>query len=321
MSDFIDKQIGIDEIIKNYMCFNIYINDIGENIKKMSKLHSSMLEKATVKNSFDKYGFFVDDIFFKKNILELEYEHLQTVRNLCLKKLYANLFNLYLKISKVLFALDCEYTKLNEGETYIIKYVKNTSIKIYNMNKNITYKLDDVELIYRNIINNINSIHRYENVINNNLRSLDFSDSYSAKTITVGLNSEKIFIKNQVDTFLNILNIIIDNNLKLSKRYVLYGKILTDETVDENEKTITQSILSGIDAFSTGSLSPININQNKINFDKQATIDIKQLNKNLTNLERNNSSSSISSINTNLENTQKILPEEKHNYDSDSDSN
>jgi hypothetical protein len=319
MTDFIEnKQIEIDEIIKNYMCFNIYINDIGENIKKMSKLHSSMLEKATVKNSFDKYGFFVDDIFFKKNILELEYDHLQTIRNLCLKKLYANLFNLYLKISKILFSLDCEYTKVNEGETYIVKYVKNTSIKVYNMNQNITYKLDDVELIYRNIVNNINSIHRYENIINNNLRSLDFSDGYSAKTITVGLNSEKIFIKNQVDTFLNILSIIIDNNLKLSKRYVAYGKILTEETIEENDHSLNPQLIDN-SKNNSSIMSPKHNIQSKINFDKQPSLNIRQINKiNKTTLERNNSSTSMKNIYDEHE--------EKHNqeisnsnYDSDNE--
>ena len=103
-----------------------YYNKTDENLKNMSidleKLNNTHLfyiksinEENTntyINSNNFHYSVYIDDIFYQKKILTMEYECMLNINNFNIDKFYRDLYKLYLKIIKLLVNVIHENNKL-----------------------------------------------------------------------------------------------------------------------------------------------------------------------------------------------------------------
>ena len=182
----------IESIIVGYKQLDKHILNIKEDISNLTNTHKKLLTTVEHKNEFNTFGFYIDDVYFHKTSLEHQLINIITLRNITFRKMYGDLFRLYVRITKKIAELDGQ---INEKE---VDYVKefHTDIKIKKFdeldNSNL-YDYKDVNHILENIVNFIESLNKFVNDLSILIKKMDEKkrEGYTVNTYIVGLSGEK----------------------------------------------------------------------------------------------------------------------------------
>jgi hypothetical protein len=229
------ENLTLSNVIKKYTSLDIYIDDISNDINNLINLHKTIVLNSERKDHFHRYGIYIDDIYFQQTILTKELKNMTDIRNQCIRKFYGDLFRLYIRIIRRLISLDKElHGNLNQ-ESYIAKYLTEPQILIFNEldEKNI-YDMKNIEFIFTNIEKRIEELKSYATEINSIINSTNnkISDGYLIKSFIVGLSSEKSKVDIDISLFVDMIQLILENNMKLSEKYSDYAKTIADELKD-----------------------------------------------------------------------------------------
>ena len=238
-----------------------YYNKTDENLKNMSidleKLNNTHLfyiksinEENTntyINSNNFHYSVYIDDIFYQKKILTMEYECMLNINNFNIDKFYRDLYKLYLKIIKLLVNVIHEnnklVTKIND-----IDNIKNnvesiedirkkflSDIKIYKESDSINQKFsyDDIKKIFNAINKRNTNIHKHilivDKKVNKGMLIETFKISFNGNIESLGLE-HNLYIK--------IFESIITNHYNISKKYYIRTKNISDEiTFDEDSNS------------------------------------------------------------------------------------
>ena len=290
-----------------------YYNKTDENLKNMSidleKLNNTHLfyiksineENANTyinSNNFH-YSVYIDDIFYQKKILTMEYECMLNINNFNIDKFYRDLYKLYLKIIKLLVNVIHEnnklVTKIND-----IDNIKNnvesiedirkkflSDIKIYKEFDSINQKFsyDDIKKIFNAINKRNTNINEYIKDIHKHILIVDkkVNKGMLIETFKISFNGNIESLGLEHNLYIKIFESIITNHYNISKKYYIRTKNISDEiTFDEdsnssettpNNKNKNINNIIDIDtnsnADSNGNADNIDINHEfKISFSK-----------------------------------------------------
>jgi hypothetical protein len=252
-----------------------YYNKTDENLKNMSidleKLNNTHLfyiksineENANTyinSNNFH-YSVYIDDIFYQKKILTMEYECMLNINNFNIDKFYRDLYKLYLKIIKLLVNVIHEnnklVTKIND-----IDNIKNnvesiedirkkflSDIKIYKESDSINQKFnyDDIKKIFNAINKRNTNINEYIKDIHKHILIVDkkVNKGMLIETFKISFNGNIESLVLEYNLYIKIFESIITNHYNISKKYYIRTKNISDEiTFDEDNnsnKTIDNS--------------------------------------------------------------------------------
>jgi hypothetical protein len=254
---FIKIQEYYDKINKN-------LKNMEEDIEKLDSTHKYYL-KSTTDDIHFHYSVYIDDIFFQKKILLIEYNCMNDIYHDNINKCYRDLYKLFNKIVKLLICI------INENNKLILKIndiddskinIQNSKINIQNiddlkkkyfMNIKVFYELksvndhftfDDIKQLYDIIIK--------RNVdINENIKQIKTHISSIEKKINKGIFIEtfKISLIGTIESltlennlYIKIFNSILNNHLVIAKKYFYRTKNISDEvTFDEDTNSIASS--------------------------------------------------------------------------------
>ena len=118
---FIKIQEYYDKINKN-------LENMSEDIDKLNNTHKYYLKSATDDIHFH-YSVYIDDIFFQKKILFIEYNCMHDIYHDNINKFYRDLYKLFNKIIKLLISIIYENNKL----ILKINDIDNTKFSIQNI--------------------------------------------------------------------------------------------------------------------------------------------------------------------------------------------
>lgn len=205
------------------------ISIISNDIEHLDNLHKKITSNSDKKNRFYNYGIYIDDIFFQKRILEKEMLFFKEITMMIKRKLYGDLFRLYIKIIKLLNDLKYNFSGKSNLSHEIIKKELLSDIKIFKeLDDNAIYLVDDIIKLYEKIIEKINEIDVHlsdidkiiENTENTENTEHNKSDGNPIQMYLIGLEGEKISIKSETENFKVILNGILEINSKLIQKYI-----------------------------------------------------------------------------------------------------
>lgn len=290
-----------------------YYNKTDENLKNMSidleKLNNTHLfyiksinEENTntyINSNNFHYSVYIDDIFYQKKILTMEYECMLNINNFNIDKFYRDLYKLYLKIIKLLVNVIHEnnklVTKIND-----IDNIKNnvesiedirkkflSDIKIYKEFDSINQKFsyDDIKKIFNAINKRNTNINDYIKDIHKHILIVDkkVNKGMLIETFKISFNGNIESLGLEHNLYIKIFESIITNHYNISKKYYIRTKNISDEiTFDEdsnssettpNNKNKNINNIIDIDtnsnADSNGNADNIDINHEfKISFSK-----------------------------------------------------
>ena len=254
------------ESIFNKICN--YYNKTDENLKNMSidleKLNTTHLfyiksinEENTntyINNNNFHYSVYIDDIFYQKKILTMEYECMLNINNFNIDKFYRDLYKLYLKIIKLLVNVIHEnnklVTKIND-----IDNIKNniesiedirkkflSDIKIYKESDNINQKFnyDDIKKIFNAINKRNTNINDYIKDIHKHILIVDkkVNKGMLIETFKISFNGNIESLGLEHNLYIKIFESIITNHYNISKKYYIRTKNISDEiTFDEDSNS------------------------------------------------------------------------------------
>ena len=249
-----------------------YYNKTDENLKNMSidleKLNNTHLfyiksineENANTyinSNNFH-YSVYIDDIFYQKKILTMEYECMLNINNFNIDKFYRDLYKLYLKIIKLLVNVIHEnnklVTKIND-----IDNIKNnvesiedirkkflSDIKIYKESDSINQKFnyDDIKKIFNAINKRNTNINEYIKDIHKHILIVDkkVNKGMLIETFKISFNGNIESLVLEYNLYIKIFESIITNHYNISKKYYIRTKNISDEiTFDEDSNKTTDN--------------------------------------------------------------------------------
>jgi hypothetical protein len=247
---FIKMQEFYDKINKN-------LENMAEDIEKLDSTHKYYL-KSTTDDIHFHYSVYIDDIFFQKKILLIEYNCMNDIYHDNINKCYRDLYKLFNKIVKLLISI------INENNKLILKIndIDNTKINIQNiddlkkkyfMNIKVFYELksvndhftlDDIKLLYDIIIKRNNDINDNIKQIKTHISSIDkkINKGIFIETFKISLigTIESLTLENNL--YIKIFNSILNNHLIIAKKYFYRTKNISDEvTFDEDTISIASS--------------------------------------------------------------------------------
>ncbi len=251
-----NKFIKIEEY---YDKINKNLENMSEDIKKLDNTHKYYL-KSTTDDIHFHYSVYIDDIFFQKKILLCEFNCMNDIYHDNINKFYRDLYKLYNKIIKLLLSLinennklllkinDLDNNKINIQNIDELKKKYLINIKVFNELKSIydNFTVDDIKILYDNII-------KKNNEINDNIKQIKTHIASIEKKISKGIFIEtfKISLIGTIETltlennlYIKIFNSILNNHLIIAKKYFFRTKNISDEvTFDEETNSIASSDL------------------------------------------------------------------------------
>ena len=247
---FMKIQDYYDKINKN-------LENMSDDINKLDNTHKYYLKTATNDIHFH-YSVYIDDIFYQKKILHIEYTCMNDIYHDNINKLYRDLYKLFNKIIKLLISIINENNKLilkiNDLEDSKISTQNIDDLKKkYFMNIKIFYELksvkeyftfEDIKILYDIII-------KRNNDINENIKQIKTHISLIDKKINKGIFIEtfKISLLGTIESlslennlYIKIFNSILNNHFTIAKKYFFRTKHISDEvTFDEDTNSITSN--------------------------------------------------------------------------------
>jgi hypothetical protein len=247
---FIKIQEYYDKINKN-------LDNMSEDIEKLDNTHKYYLKSAINDIQFH-YSVYIDDIFFQKKILYIEYTCMNDIHRDNINKLYRDLYKLYNKIIKLLISIinennklilkinDIDNTKISTQNIDDLKKKYFTNIKVFYELKSVNehFTLDDIKLLYDVIIKRNNDINENIKQIKTHITSIDkkIIKGIFIETFKISLlgTIESLSLENNL--YIKIFNSILNNHLIIAQKYFYRTKNISDEvTFDEDLNSIASS--------------------------------------------------------------------------------
>jgi hypothetical protein len=225
-------------IIKNFTLCDQYLENIDSDIKNLSLFHKKITANLNTKKMFHYYGIYCDDIYFQKKILIKECNLLKEVMELMKRKMYGDLFRLYVKIVKLIIALHVEYSDIKREDTNnltLSNYISDACIKTYDeINEIDKYNCKDISNIFNNVVKKINEIKQLILQVGKLIETNDskIKYGYSIELMIISLVGEKNKIAMDYDLLRRLLFGMIEINLKMSEKYLIRAKNLSGEIND-----------------------------------------------------------------------------------------
>ena len=237
---------------------NQNLENMANDLEKLNNTHLFYIKSISeennniyLNNNSFHYSIYIDDIFYQKKILNMEYECMLNIFNLNIDKFYRDLYKLYLKIVKLLVNVIHEnnklITKIN-GIDNVKANVQNIEdirrkflydIKIYKETDSTFQKFnsDDIKKIFHAILKRNSDIEEYIKDIRKHSAIVDkkVNKGMLIETFKISFNGNIDSLLLENDLYGKILESIITNHYNVSKKYSIRTKNISDEvTFDED---------------------------------------------------------------------------------------
>jgi hypothetical protein len=265
--------MNIEETIKKYKNLDNHIENINNDIKNISDIHTNLCNTIDSAAIFNQFSIYIDDIHFQKIYILKEIRHIETLKNISIRKLYADLFRLYHKTIK----RTLEITKETDNIAILKKYYTDLGIRIFNELDIISiFKYRDIENIYTHFQYHIDIMNNYYIDMSNNITIMKsrLDDGYNMSSFIIAYSCEmnKLFmdIKTYNSLFINIIN----NNINILNKLIHRSKEIADEINDKqleyNDKNF--SLIKTLKSQSSFTNTPTPISPNIIETEKQTIL-------------------------------------------------
>ena len=218
-------------VLDYYKKIEADIKDIESTNSGLTQMHVKLVDNKGKINEVDSYDFYVDNIYFHKNILEHMSYHMITIKNMSFRKLYGDLFKLYAKITKKIHQYDNVLTGV-EKKDYLERYFIEPKIKRFDVltitNK---YYFTDMENILKNIRATFESLKTTITNLTIEIETknkLDI-DGYIANTHIIGLISLKNKLNIYLITFMKLNVLLLEKQAKFLKSFADYSNFIIHE--------------------------------------------------------------------------------------------
>ena len=321
-------EVTFNKINNYYEQTSHNLENMANDLEKLNNTHLFYIKSISEENSnmylnnnSFHYSVYIDDIFYQKKILSMEYECMLNIYNLNIDKFYRDLYKLYLKIVKLLVNVIHEnnklITKIN-GIDNVKSNVQNIEdirrkflydIKIYKESDSFQkFNSDDIKKIFHAIIKRNSDIQEYIKEIRKHISIVDkkVNKGMLIETFKISFNGniDSLILENNL--YSKILESIISNHHNVSKKYYIRTKNISDEvTFDEDS-----SLGKGVTSSSSTPERKKNNNENIYSDELDKTIDI-------LNEDKDNRSNNDKDQNKEIN----ILVRNNSNNDSDLDAN
>jgi hypothetical protein len=222
--------------ISQYKQLDLVIDSIYENINHLTSIHKSLIEDASYVNGAHDYTIYIDDLYFQRNILSREVEHLLLLKQLSIRRFYANLFKLYQHVTQTYIeVIKDRYIGGFGSPEHMRVFYYEPRIRLYNEIDVISlYSYSDIETITA-------SIHFYVDIIQEQLQQMDYdirdlevkmSKGYHVHSILSAYRNERVRHTNDSNTYFHIFNSIQMTNTSIVQRFIQRAMIIRDEIHD-----------------------------------------------------------------------------------------
>ena len=236
-----------DEILENYRSIEDNISNIENDIQSLDSLHKKLLAHDENKMEFNTYGFYIDDIFFHKKYLNVQYRNILLTKDMTFRKMYGDLFRLYVRVTKKIYNLDSDvYSK---KYNYINKFFTEPKItKFMETSSQNKYSYTDLNKLFETLIIDIELIKEFVLDIANQVKIMEEKNKsgYEMNAYVIGLIGRKNRLEVEIMTYNKTLEIILQTHYKLSERQKKYSLFIADELKanQDHYNSISEQILS-----------------------------------------------------------------------------
>lgn len=227
-------------VLEFYKKIETDIKNIKLTATNLTDMHQRLIDKTDNINELDSFDLYVDNIYFYKSVIEhLEY-HICTIKNMSFRKLYGDLFKLYVRLTKKIHSYENIITNAPKSN-YIQKYFVEPKIKKFDIliitNK---YYYEDLENILKNFDKMFEFMKTTINSINSEIESKtkEDIDGYIANTHIIGLNSIKSKLNVQMVTFIKLTSVLLEKHGKFLSSFANYSNIIINDLKKNFQKEI-----------------------------------------------------------------------------------
>jgi len=226
-----------DRNIIQYKKLDGIIDSIYENINHLSSIHKKLLDDTTNKINCSEYIIYIDDIYFQRNVLTREVEHLLLLKQMSIRRYYACLFRLYQDVTHTYIEVvkDRQIGFFGSPEHMRIFY-NEPHIRMYNDLDIITlYRYQDIETIIVYILHYIRTIQGRLTSMDVEIRELEgkMTKGYHLHSVLNAYRNERVKHANNIDTFMHIFNSIQTMNYDMIRHFIERSVSIRDE-IKEN---------------------------------------------------------------------------------------
>lgn len=246
----------IETTILNYKYLDVYITDIYEDIKNIVDTHTSLYTSINRKEHYYQYGVYIDDIYFQKNVMLKEIQHIENLRGMSIRKLYADLFRLYQRVIKKYL----ELLKDNDNAGSLKKYYTELNIKIFNELDIITiYKYRDIENIAQHLIIHIGYIENMKIDMMKNMEIMKekMNFGYNVGSFILAYSGEVMKLEMDIRILREMYDMILNINERMLIKMLKRSKLLANE-VSDNKKEYEEK-MKNVTIKISGENTPVSI--------------------------------------------------------------
>jgi len=283
--------MNIEENIQKYKILENHIENIHNDIKNISDIHTSLCNTIESSTMFNQFSIYIDDIHFQKNYILKEIRHIEIFQSMSIRKLYSDLYRLYNRIIKRII----EITKETDNILTIKKYYTDLGIRIFNELDILTiFKYRDIENIYTHFHYHMSIMNNYHIDMSNNINIMKsrLDDGYNMSGFIIAYSGEMNKLYMDIKTYKSLFHNIIINNMNILDKLISRSKEIADEINDKqleyNDKNFSLSKITKSQSISnTPTPTPPNIIDNDKQLDLYDDVIIEnelklQINKNNT---------------------------------------
>ena len=280
---------------------NHNLENMANDLEKLNNTHLFYIKSISeennniyLNNNSFHYSVYIDDIFYQKKILSMEYECMLNIFNLNIDKFYRDLYKLYLKIVKLLVNVIHEnnklITKIN-GIDNVKANVQNIEdirrkflydIKIYKETDSSFQKFnsDDIKKIFHAILKRNSDIEEYIKDIRKHSAIVDkkVNKGMLIETFKISFNGniDSLILENEL--YGKILESIITNHYNVSKKYSIRTKNISDEVTFDEDSNYNKGFSSNNSTpngkIKSDEIVNINTDNDNNNIDKLNNLDL-----------------------------------------------
>jgi hypothetical protein len=238
--------------ITQYTQFDKLIDGIYENIRSLNQIHKFLLEESNKKTLPYEYTVYIDDLFFQKNLLSKESEHLLTVKQMSLRRFYASLFRLYQHIIGTYINL-LKNKKIGGFGTpeHMRIFYDDPRIRIYNELDIITlYRYADIENITMFIRHYLELIKKQMQVMDAEIAELHRKKDigFQVNSVLWAYQNERRKLECDITAFQQLFESITLANRIVVKRFIDRAIELKNE-INHHSPSNSVSSLSGVSSI------------------------------------------------------------------------
>jgi hypothetical protein len=275
----------MEDNIKQYKLLDLYIQETHDDIKNITEIHNNLCSTIENKGMFNLYGIYIDDMHFQKNFIFRDIKHIEYLKNMSFRKLYADIYRLYQKIVKRYL----DITKETDNVSIIRKYYTDLGIRIYNdLDTYTIYKYRDIENINNHIQSHINIINNYLSDMSNNILLLKskIDIGYNMGSFIIAYQGEINKLEMDMKIYNSIYKNILDNNNSIINKLINRSREIAYEIRDKQDEYNNKRIkLTNNDLYNSPLSTVTPITPNIIETDTIIENELQlQINKNNNNL-------------------------------------